>query len=476
MHLKKTSGLLETEVLYFKNEDYAKSYNHALKDAKNDVIVFVREDVEIHSDNWGEKLLESFAKTEYAILGVVGSIIVPMSGLVWEKEEPLVGRVWYETFDQQNENKFSEVFKGKIIPVIIVDDPFFAVKRSRLKKEFDERYVYDSFYDIDFCIANYVEGAKVGVFFDVKILKLQFNEKDESWKENRKLFVSKHRTLPLRMKPDIIANQSPIRIEKPPKVTVVIAGKNKPIELASSLESIYEKTHYPNFEILVVDLGSEKDDVKAISDFLVAHGNSQLVEMESDHLPGVYDEVLQKHVSQDTELLFFCDPEIIFLNDIISRMVKVYLENPEECGTLGCRMHMRNNMVRHTGLQLFSTETDEGQELGLGFLGFQSAYKYRNKVVKNVLGCTKDCLMISKALYEQVGGFNKEYMHSLEDFELNIRTILEGKKNMLVGTAVCYYLGPDVPKFLPDDFMNLVNFVNEHLEVITPYVDLLTAA
>ena len=72
-----------------------------------------------------------------------------------------------------------------------------------------------------------------------------------------------------------------------------------------------------------------------------------------------------------------------------------------------------------------------------------------------------------------LGGFNKEYVFSLEDFELNIASILNGKKNHLVGSAVCYYTGMPVPKFLPDDFLTLVNYVNKHVETITPYVDLI---
>ena len=84
--------------------------------------------------------------------------------------------------------------------------------------------------------------------------------------------------------------------------------------------------------------------------------------------------------------------------------------------------------------------------------------------------------MISKKLFEELGGFNRTYLHSLEDFELNISAILSGKKNMLVGSAVCYYLGLEVPKFLPEDFTILVNFINQHVEAITPYVDLIPAA
>ena len=125
-HLKAMSGLPDAEVMYLSQMNFAKAYNKALKKSKNDIVVFVREDIRIESEDFGKRLVESFEKSQFGILGVVGSTIVPMSGLVWEKEEPLVGRIWYENFEDSSENRFSEVFRNKIIPVVTVDDSFFA--------------------------------------------------------------------------------------------------------------------------------------------------------------------------------------------------------------------------------------------------------------------------------------------------------------------------------------------------------------
>jgi len=475
-HLKVQSGILDAEVLWFREENFAKAYNEALKRAKNNVICFVREDVEIHSKEWGDKVLEYFEKTNYGILGIVGSIIVPMSGLVWEKEEPLVGHIWYEQFDAKSESKFSETFRGKVIPVVTVDDSFFVVDRRKLHARFDPGYAGDSFYDIDFCLANYEKDVKLGVFFDVKVLKLNFNQQDETWLTNRKNFVDKHPSLPFRIKPEIIMNRSSVRLSRVPKVGMIIACKGKPVELASCLESIRERSAYPDLEIVVVDLGSKETDLKAIREFVRGQEKATLVEIKNEHLPTVYEEVITNHLSNDIELISFVNPEIILLNDAISRMVKAYLEDPEKCGTLGVRMHTRSNMVRHFGLQLFSTETEDGFELGLGYQGFQSSYKYKNQIVKNILGSSRDFMMMSMKLYRKMGGFNKQFLHSLDDFEFNLKAILDGKRNVMVGNAVCYYAGLDAPKFLPEDFVVLVNFINKHVESITPYVELVYVA
>jgi GT2 family glycosyltransferase len=474
--LIESAGLKEIKIYHYKDQSFSKAYNKALFECPHDIILFIRHDVRLHTKDWGQKLLDNFKSSNYGILGVVGSVIVPMSGLVWEKDEPLVGRIWYETFDKHHEQKFSEIFNGKIIPVACLDDSFFAIDKTKILKEFDTDFEKDAFYDLDFFIKNYQEKVKIGVIFDIKVLKLQLNPQDEEWVNARTLFIKKQKMLPIRIKPEILISNQHVKIENPPKISVLIPSKGKIVELASCLESIYEHSPYSDMEIFILDLGSSEDDLFAIRDFIQMHQNTKLIEMKHEHLPTCFEEAIDHHIDKNSELLLFVHPDVIFLNDMISKMVKVYQEEKDTVGTLGCRMHTRNNMIRHFGLQLISTLSDEGYELGLGYQGFQTAYKYQNKVVKGVLGSSRDLLMIQKDLYKELGGFDKEYMHSLEDFDLNIKAILKGRKNILVGTAVCYFLGQDMPKFLPTDFEKLIAFVNQNVENITPYVDLLSAA
>ena len=48
-------------------------------------------------------------------------------------------------------------------------------------------------------------------------------------------------------------------------------------------------------------------------------------------------------------------------------------------------------------------------------------------------------MMISKKLFETIGGFNTEYRECFEDVQLNVECINYGKDNMFVGDAVCYH-------------------------------------
>lgn len=475
-HLRQGSGLAGLEILYYSGMHLAKNYNEAISKAENDVILFLRNDVEIQGSDWGIRLLDSYKKSDHAIIGVVGSVVVPMSGIIWEKSEPLVGRIWYESFDQKNLNKFSEIFRGRIIDVVTVEDSFLSCHRGRLKTHFDVQFKKDSYHDTDFCVENYARGARIGVFFEAKVLKKVYDEQDQNWLANRKRFMAKHQSLPYRLKPKLILNKEKVPLTRRPKVTVLLTNKGRPTASMGCIKTIYEKTAYENFEVCVVDMGSKEQYVEQLRKFLADFPNAKLIEKEHEHKPTILNEIVQGELADDAELLVFCDPDMVLLNDAISRMVKIYLENEANVGTIGIRMHTKTHMIHHFGLQLFTQQTEEGFELGLAYAGYQSAYKYKNQVVKNILGSSKDFLMISKELFRTLGGFNTKFLCSLEDFEINIRAILAGKKNILAGNAVGYYLGKSAPQFLPEDFVSLVDFINENVDEITPYVDLVSMA
>lgn len=468
--MRKLSGLDEVQCISIDSEHLAKGFNKAFKKASFDVVVMLRADVRICSKNWGVKLLDAFENNDHAILGTLGTLIIPKSGMLWEHEEPLCGRIWYEKYTPKNKNSFGENFGPKVLDVISLEGSFIAIHKKRTKMKIDESFRGDSFYDNDFCIQNHLKGNKVGVFFGVDILKKSFDEQDVNFVKNHKYFIDKHKELPIRLNPQLIIDKPKLSIDQSLRLNIIIPNKGHPQDLISSLKSIIESTSYTNYTITVADYGSTIDEKDKILDFLQKQKEVLLIETKQPQISQIYNDVVE---SVKSDLVMFMSKEVHFENDVISLMINTYLKHQDECGTLGARSHQKNHMVRQFGLGLYSYETDEGDELGLDFKGFGKAYAYKNEVVKGVMGNTSECMMISRNLFLEYGGFNTNYHHSLEDFELNLQAIIQGKKNFLVGTAVTTHCGIGRPKFLPKDYVNLMEYVNEHIESLLPYVSLI---
>ncbi len=69
-----------------------------------------------------------------------------------------------------------------------------------------------------------------------------------------------------------------LKLKSEPLVTILIPNKDQAETLATCLDSIYEKTDYPHYEIVVVENNSEKEETFAYYEKMKReHENFQVV-------------------------------------------------------------------------------------------------------------------------------------------------------------------------------------------------------
>ena len=115
-------------------------------------------------------------------------------------------------------------------------------------------------------------------------------------------------------------------------------------------------------------------------------------------------------------------------------MVNIYQKNKHNVGTVGARLHFENNRIQHAGMLSIINPKNT---LIISHLGLQSNYNYSE--ICDVIGNTAAFLLISKNLFNDIGGFNENYIECFEDVELNLECLLRNKRNIFVGNAVCYH-------------------------------------
>ncbi len=465
-HLQKSCGVNQLQILEFINigrDSLSKIYNRVLRQARYDFIVFVHDDVIFETQLWGQKLLKQLETSEFGILGVAGTTHLSNTGVWWHDSKRRVGIVKHQYEGKVSISQYSGDFKSRIISVVCVDGVFIAVNRKKLQTIFNESLQGFHFYDIDFCINNYVAGVKIGVTFEISILHHSIGKLDVQWEENRQKFLNTHfYHLPCRIPPEVIFEQSPVQLSRYPKVTIIILHKSKNNLLFNCLLSIVEKSTYPNYEIIVADTGSSSAELAEISHLIAKNSlNAKLVQFNDYHFGHVNNHIVFQYV--DSELVLFCNNDVELINDAISEMVKIYLENSDNCGTIGCRLHFADKTVQHAGIQLL---IGSHGSLEISHRGLNSDYGYSLETEKNIFGATAAFLLIKTILFKKMGGFNCDYGHSLEDVELNLKCGIEGKINYIVGNAVCYHFESQTRVnhglISQSDYERLVQFIHKY--------------
>ena len=204
-HLIKTSGLhkhIEVIEIINNGESLTKAYNRGLKQAKNDIVVFCHDDLTIETNQWGKKLTKMFEKNpEFGIIGVAGSKNMPESGQWWANPKKMYGRVAHTHEGKTWLSAYSDDLGQTLEEVVVCDGVWFALDKTRIKKEFNENVEGFHFYDVTFAFENYLEGVKVGVTTAIRINHQSIGMTNDAWEKNRADFSEAYQSnLPANIK------------------------------------------------------------------------------------------------------------------------------------------------------------------------------------------------------------------------------------------------------------------------------------
>ena len=207
-HIVKSSGLhknIEVIEIINNGESLTKSYNRGLKKAKNDIVVFLHDDITIETNNWGSKLVKLFEKnSEYGIIGVAGTKYMPTTGKWWENPKKMYGRVAHTHEGKTWLSTYSDDLGQSIEKVVSVDGVFFAIDKTKIKKKFNETVEGFHFYDVTFCFENYLKGVAIGVTTIVRINHKSIGMTNDEWEKNRQQFSETFKdSLPANIKKEL---------------------------------------------------------------------------------------------------------------------------------------------------------------------------------------------------------------------------------------------------------------------------------
>jgi len=467
-HLKQSCGIDEVEILQFINPGHyslSQIYNYALTRAEYDLIVFVHDDVIFETPHWGINLINHFTRSDFGILGVAGTTDLPNTGIWWQDKTKMMGIIKHHQNGKTWTSRYCDDFGDKILPAVCVDGVFIAVQRKRIHTIFNESLPGFHFYDIDFCLTNHVVGVKIGVIFNIKLIHHSIGTTNEQWENNRLRFIASHAYhLPCYVKGEIFIDTFPIILSHYPSVSIIILHKSHNYLLFNCLLSITEKSTYPNYEIIIADTGSSMEELAEIDKFILSNSlKIKIIKFNYYHFAHVNNAVVS---SVKSELLLFCNNDIELINDAISRMVQVYVENSENCGTIGCRLYFANGTIQHAGIDIV---LHSKQDLKISHKGFISYYQYIENVEANILGSTAAFLLIEKNLFNKMGGFNPNYLDCLEDVELNLACISDNKINFFAGNAACYHFESQTRNtkglIQAEDYQRLLRYVQSNPEI-----------
>lgn len=222
---------------------------------------------------------------------------------------------------------------------------------------------------------------------------------------------------------------------KPPLVSLLVPTRDGYDILSKCIQSIFDYTIYPSYEIIIIDNESKDPQTLAYLDTLKAHENVTIVEYHKPFNYSAINNFALQYAKGEIVGLFNNDVEIISA-EWLTEMVQHALR--PEIGAVGAKLYYEDDTVQHAGVIL-----GIGGVAGHSHKYFpRTAYGYfsRLKIVQNLSAVTGACLVVRKSLYEEVGGLDEENLTvAFNDVDFCLKLQERGYRNLWTPYVELYH-------------------------------------
>ena len=204
-----------------------------------------------------------------------------------------------------------------------------------------------------------------------------------------------------------------------PLISIIIPFKDQADVLKICLDSLFEKTTYRNYEVVLVDNASVFQDTKEYLRSLRDRLNLRVLSYPHPFNYSAINNFAVDHAQGDIIVLLNNDTEVIgegWFEGMLEHALR------PEVGAVGAKLYYPNGTIQHAGVII---------GFGVGathafskISPFEVGYFGQTNVIRNVSAVTAACLMTRKEVYKACGGLEEEILqvaYNDIDFCLRLR-------------------------------------------------------
>ena len=209
-------------------------------------------------------------------------------------------------------------------------------------------------------------------------------------------------------------------VQGEPLVSILIPNKDQVDSLDKCLRSIEEKTDYHNYEIVIIENNSEKEDTFRYYE-KISSEKIRVIRWEKEFNYSAINNFGVRHAKGDYILFLNNDVEIInsdWMREMLSHCQR------KEVGIVGARLYYPDDTIQHGGIIV-----GIGGVAGSVFVGLPkgySGYMHKAALQLDLSAVTAACMMMKRRVFEEVGGFEEKLKVAFNDVDLCLKTREKG--------------------------------------------------
>ncbi len=241
-----------------------------------------------------------------------------------------------------------------------------------------------------------------------------------------------------RMEPASVTGRWRMRypIAEGARVSIIIASGGKVDVLQANLQSIFSKTTYSSYEVVVIDNSKHGEIEKLVTGFDSSSQTLRYIDWRNKRFN--YSEI--NNVAART----CSSPVLLFLNDDTSVIEPGWLDAMVELaarpdvGAVGAKLLYPDGRIQHAGVVMGLFDNCGHAFKGLD--GGRSHYFDFSDVIRNVSAITGACLMAKADVFWEAGGFDEQtFAVAFNDIDLSLKIGSLGYRVLYTPHAVLHH-------------------------------------
>ena len=229
--------------------------------------------------------------------------------------------------------------------------------------------------------------------------------------------------------------RSHVKVQGNPLISVIIPNKDHTDDLELCLFSMTRKSTYRNYEILIVENNSEKEETfeyyRKLPD---RYPKARVLTWEKEFNYSAINNFAAKEAKGEYLLFLNNDVEIL-TPDWMEEMLQNCQQ--ENVAAVGAKLYYPDDMIQHAGVVL-----------GLGGIAGHimcraskedPGYFGRMISVQEISAVTAACMMVKKSDFDAVGGLDETFQVAFNDIDLCMKFRAAGKKIIFTPYAELYH-------------------------------------
>ena len=205
-------------------------------------------------------------------------------------------------------------------------------------------------------------------------------------------------------------------VQGQPLVSVIIPNKDEKETLKACIDSIREKTEYPNYEIIIVENNSTTDEIFQYYKELSQDPRIRLLRWKKEFNYSAINNYGVRHANG--EYLLFLNNDVTVITPGWIRELLGVCQRPE-VGAAGVKLIYPDNTIQHAGCVI-----GLGGIAGHMFVDMpanRTGYLHKASILQDMSAVTAACMMMKRTAFEEAGGFTEKLSVAFNDVDLCLK-------------------------------------------------------